>query len=129
VGALIVGVLWMVGIAALAKVKINFFNFVAVPTTFGIAVDYAINIYARFASAPGGHDERARRARLREALAETGGAVALCSITTVIGYATLIIADNMALVSFGKLAILGELTCVTAALFVLPAMLLLDRKA
>jgi hypothetical protein len=35
----------------------------------------------------------------------------------------------MALISFGKLAILGELNCVNAALFVLPATLLLDRAA
>ncbi len=124
VGALLVGVLWMVGIAAYHKVKINFFNFVALPTTFGIAVDYTINIYTRFKSAPG--DDR--KLRLRETLRETGGAVFLCAITTIIGYSTLIIADNLALVSFGKLAILGELTCIVAALFLLPAALLLDKK-
>ena len=130
VGALVIGVLWMVGISSLGKVKINFFNFVAIPTTFGIAVDYAINIYARYASgrAPGQGPEH-RLARLRLALAETGGAVFLCSVTTIVGYATLIIADNLALVSFGKLAILGEVTCVAAALFLLPATLLLDRRS
>jgi predicted RND superfamily exporter protein len=125
VGALVIGVLWMVGIAAFGKVKINFFNFVAIPTTFGIAVDYTINIYARYRSSRA----TAKEARVREALLETGGAVLLCSVTTIIGYATLIIADNLALVSFGRLAILGELTCVGAALLLLPATLLVDRRA
>ena len=132
VGALIVGVLWMVGIASYDKVKINFFNFVALPTTFGIAVDYAINVYTRYASSrsrDGVSTVDDRRSRLCEALTETGGAVFLCSVTTIIGYATLIIADNLALVSFGKLAILGELTCVVAALIVLPATLLLDKRS
>ncbi len=133
VGALVIGVLWMVGIASYEKVKINFFNFVALPTTFGIAVDYAINVYARYASskrkdaASSSYEDR--RGRLLEAFTETGGAVFLCSVTTIIGYATLMIADNMALESFGKLAILGEVTCVLASLLVLPATLLLDKKS
>ena len=129
VGALIIGVMWMVGIAAMDNVKVNFFNFVALPTTFGIAVDYTINLYTRFNDAKVCDDVAGRMSRLRTALRETGGAIFLCSITTIIGYGTLIIADNRALVSFGKLAILGEVTCVVAALFLLPATLLLDRKS
>ncbi len=51
------------------------------------------------------------------------GAVALCSYTTIIGYGSLLFADNQALKSFGKVSISGELACVMAALLVLPAML------
>src|SRR5205823_82568 len=36
---LLVGVLWMLAMAGLLGIKLNFFNFVAVPTTFGVAVD------------------------------------------------------------------------------------------
>ena len=64
-----------------------------------------------------------------DALRSTGGAVVLCSLTTIIGYYTLIIADNLALVSFGKLAIIGELACLVSAMVVLPAALVLDRRA
>jgi predicted RND superfamily exporter protein len=38
------------------------------------------------------------------------------------------VADNRALVSFGKLAIVGEITCVAASLLLLPATLLLDPR-
>ncbi len=124
VGSLLVGVAWMVGVQALFDVKLNFFNFVALPTTFGIAVDYSINIYARFEANQG-----ERRQRVLDALRSTGGAVVLCSLTTIIGYYTLIIADNLALVSFGKLAIIGELACLVSAMVVLPAALVLDRRA
>jgi hypothetical protein len=53
----------------------------------------------------------------------TGGAVALCSYTTIIGYSSLLLADNQALQSFGRLAMSGELACLAGALLVLPALL------
>ena len=57
-------------------------------------------------------------------LQTTGGAVMLCSITTIIGYLTLIIAKNQALVSFGWIGIIGEVTCLTAAILVVPALVI-----
>jgi uncharacterized protein len=110
-----VGVLWMGGTGALLHMKLNFLNFVALPITFGIGVDYAVNVYARLA-----HERPDRHAH---ALAETGGAVALCSSTTVIGYSSLLIASNGALVSFGKLANFGEIACLLAAILLVPAAL------
>ena len=41
IGALVVGVSWMVGAAAWFGVKVNFLNFIALPISFGIGVDYA----------------------------------------------------------------------------------------
>jgi predicted RND superfamily exporter protein len=111
--SLAVGVLWMGGAGALMHLKLNFLNFVALPITFGIGVDYAVNVLARLATEP--PDRHAR------ALAQTGSAVALCSSTTIIGYSSLLIASNGALVSFGKLANLGELGCLLAALLLVPA--------
>ena len=32
---------------AVAGVRLSFINFIALPITFGIGVDYAINIYGR----------------------------------------------------------------------------------
>jgi predicted RND superfamily exporter protein len=57
------------------------------------------------------------------ALSRTGGAVALCSYTTVVGYGSLLFNDFQSLQSFGRLAMTGEIACLTGALFVLPAML------
>jgi uncharacterized protein len=112
---LIAGVLWMLGAAAWAGVRTNFLNFIAVPITFGIGVDYGINIYLRYKLEGRGHVGKAVRA--------TGGAVALCSLTTTIGYAALLVADNQALCSFGKMAILGEVACLSAAVVGMPAFL------
>jgi len=108
-----VGVVWMGGAGALLHMKLNFLNFVALPITFGIGVDYAVNVFARIVDEP---PERHARG-----LAETGSAVTLCSSTTIIGYSSLLIASNGALVSFGKLANLGEIGCLLAALLLVPA--------
>lgn len=115
------GVLWMVGAAAAGGVRINFLNFIALPITFGINVDYAVNLYLRY--------RFEGRGRVREAVEATGAAVALCSLTTIIGYGALLVADNQALRSFGAMAILGEFACITAALLLLPAALVvLERR-
>ena len=58
-----------------------------------------------------------------------GGAILLCSITTTVGYATLLTAMNQALVSFGWLSLIGELACLAAALVIMPAVLVwVDQK-
>jgi uncharacterized protein len=114
-GTLVVGMLWMVGGAALIGLRLNFLNFVALPVTIGIGVDYGVNLYLR-ARLEG-------LARIGVAVRATGAAVSLCSATTIIGYGALLVADNRGLRSFGRLAILGEITCLTTALVFIPAVL------
>ncbi len=115
IGSLLVGVLWFLGLAGLMGLKLNMLNFIAVPITFGIGVDYAANVFQR---------KRLDRAvPIADCLRTTGGAVALCSLTTIIGYSSLLVARNQALTSFGLLADLGELACLSTALIALPALL------
>jgi hypothetical protein len=122
VGTLVAGVLWMLGTAAWIGVRTNFLNFIALPITFGIGVDYGINIYLRY--------RLEGRGRVGRAVRATGGAVALCSLTTIIGYAALLVADNQALRSFGEMAILGEVACLSAAVVGMPAFLVWrERRA
>lgn len=119
--ALLLGVLGMFGVMGLMEWKINFLNFIALPITFGIGVDYAVNVYSRYLieRLPG---VSAADAAFR-AVASSGGAVVLCSLTTVIGYGSLLVARNGALISFGHVAIVGEFTCLFAAILALPAWL------
>ncbi|HEX2736302.1 MAG TPA: MMPL family transporter [Polyangiaceae bacterium] len=117
-GSLLMGLGWMLGFAAWGDLKLNFLNFVAIPLTFGIGVEYAINLFDRIVG-EGEHVERGIRS--------VGGPVMLCSLTTILGYGALLFADNRALVSFGHYAILGELTCIVSALFVLPGLMWLYR--
>jgi predicted RND superfamily exporter protein len=135
-GSLLMGVLWLVGAIVFTGLKINFLNFIALPITFGIGVDYAVNVFQRY---------REEKVSLRIVRAEldapqieevaviravyhTGGAVVLASFTTIIGWGSLLIAGNQAFVSFGKIAVLGEISCVMVAVLIIPATLIALRK-
>ena len=112
---LVTGTALMIAGAALLGLKVNFLDFVALPITLGIGVDYAVNVVAR-ARAAGAGD-------LGSILSTTGGAVVLCSWTTTVGYASLLLSSNAGIRSFGITAILGEATCLVAALVLAPALL------
>ncbi|MDB4945783.1 MAG: exporters of the superfamily [Labilithrix sp.] len=112
--ALLMGVASLVGLAAYTDTKLNFFNFIALPITFGIGCEYPFNVYDRV---------RLLKGDVKSAVARTGGAVALCSYTTTVGYGSMLFSDNQALQSFGKLAMWGEIACTTTALFFLPSLL------
>lgn len=120
--SLLIGVAWMTASLSLGSVKLNFLNFIALPLTFGIGVDYAVNIVQRYrVEGPGS---------ALAAVRSTGGAVVLCSLTTLLGYLALVRSKNYAVRSMGIAAVLGEMTCLIAAVLVLPAGLTwLDQRA
>jgi predicted RND superfamily exporter protein len=94
--------------------KLNFLNFIALPITFGIGCEYPFNIFDR---------SRLLKGDVAMAVRRSGGAVALCSFTTTVGYGSLLFADNQALQSFGRLAASGEITSIVCAMLVLPSLL------
>jgi uncharacterized protein len=109
------GTLALLLIASLLHLKVNFLDFVALPITIGIGVDYAVNIISRARA-----DAALAGARLNGV--HTASAVALCSYTTVVGYGSLWFSANHGIRSFGVAAMLGEITCLAAALLVAPAL-------
>ena len=113
--ALGLGIAWLVAILALAGIKLNFLNFVALPISIGVGSDYVVNVMKR-RQLEGGED-------FRRLMVETGGAVVLCSLTTTVGYLSLLLSINGAVSSFGLAAALGEVTTLLAAMLVLPAAL------
>jgi uncharacterized membrane protein YdfJ with MMPL/SSD domain len=120
VAALLVGVLWLAGATHMLGIRINFANFIAFPITLGIGVDYAVNVVSRY--------ELDGKRDVLAAVRSTGAAVALCSLTTIIGYSSLLMAQNRALYLFGLLAVLGEIACLSVALAGLPAFVLLRQR-
>ncbi|MFH1223646.1 MAG: MMPL family transporter, partial [Pseudomonadota bacterium] len=45
---LLSGVTFMAGLISFCDIKLNFFNFIALPLTFGICVDYGANMFLRY---------------------------------------------------------------------------------
>ncbi len=113
--ALAVGTSALALYLSLSHTKINFLNFAALPVTFGIGVDYAINVTQRW---------RANGRNVVLALRTSGGAVVLCSLTTLLGYLALLGSHNRGIRSLGAIAAMGELTCLLAAVVSVPALLL-----
>jgi predicted RND superfamily exporter protein len=118
IGTMLVGVLWMVGGAGFNEVKITFLNFIALPITFGIGSEYALNVVSRY---------QETKDMVRSVMS-TGSAVALCSWTTIVGYGSLLAARNRALQGFGTMAILGEVACLLAAIVAMPSLVLYMRS-
>jgi hypothetical protein len=117
--ALFGGVLWMAAMLAILRIKLNFLNVLAFPITLGIGVDYGINVIKRYIADEESYGDKL--AAIKNTVEQTGGAVVLCSLTTIIGYASLHISSNLALQSFGAAMAISEITCVFLAVVALPA--------
>ncbi len=130
VGSLALGLFGMVAVMALYNVeidvsnglalriegmKLNFLNFVALPISIGVGADYAVNLLERY--------RLLGPTQIGRVMQETGGAIILCSLTTTLGYFALTFSANRAIVSFGFAAAAGEISCIVAAVLVLPALL------
>lgn len=118
--SLLLGVVWLAGATAYFGERINYVNFIAYPITFGIGSEYPFNIADR---------TRLLGGNVREAVVRSAGAVMLCSFTTTVGYASMLYSDFQSLVSFGKLAVVGEVACLYTAIFFLPSLLTLIERA
>ncbi len=118
--ALLGGTTLLAGVVVALDIRINFLSFIAFPITFGIGVEYALNVIYRHRQDP---------TSLAATVSGTGRAVALCSLTTIIGYGSLLLARNQALLSFGLLAVLGEICCLAVAVVALPAALAASRAS
>src|SRR5690242_7001566 len=114
------GSLLMVAICALLDLRVNFLDFVALPITLGLGIDYAINVAHR-------HDTEEIPDPITT-LRTSGSAVFVCSLTTMIGYGSLLVSDNLAIRGFGTASLIGEITCVLSALVLVPALLALGTR-
>ena len=124
--ALLMGIVWMAGTMAVLGMKLNFLNFVAFPITFGNGVDYSINVMRRFRL----EEQAGNKQPILSAVRLSGGAVVLCSLTTIVGYTSLYVSANQAMNSFGLAMAISEVTCLMAAVLTMPAvMILLSRRS
>jgi len=108
--ALISGMIWAGAAMALFGVQLSVVNFVGIPILMGIGVDVVIHLLHRL--------EEEGPGRVREALATTGWASILSTLTTVASFAALILATHRGVQSLGMMIVLG-LSLVTLSGFVL----------
>ena len=120
ISPLVLGLTWMGGLMFLLGIKLNLFNMVVLPSVVGIGVDTGVHLHHRYrAEGPGS---------LYLVLQRTGPAVAIATITTIVGYTGLLLATHPGLVSIGRLAIVGLSATLASALVILPALMQVADK-
>jgi predicted exporter len=114
-GPIILGLLYLAGIMALGGVNFNFVNVLVVPVIIGLGVDNGIHLVHRFFAS--GRD-------IRPVVTETGRAVVITNLTSMVGFGSLAVGSYPGLTSMGVLSILGLGATLIASVVVLPALLL-----
>ena len=119
---LTLGLGFSVGLMALLDIKLNFFNMLALPTVLGIGVDDGVHMYHRY--------RELGRGSARYVVRTTGMAALLTTLTTTVGFGSLLTANHFGLNSLGLLSIIGIAAALLTTLLILPAaMQWLDDRA
>jgi predicted RND superfamily exporter protein len=113
---LAIGIVWMLGAMVALGIKMNFMNIFVSTMIIGIGVDYGVHMIHR--------NRELRHAGVEQRLAglvETGKAIALAALSTMIGFGSLSLSHYSGLRSMGLVAILGALATSLVAITLLPA--------
>ena len=112
---LALGVIWTAGLMHLFGLQFNLANLVAIPLIIGIGVENGIHIVHRFREAGESGPELVA--------GSTGQAVALFSLTTMVGFGSLMVARYYGIFSMGLLLTIAVGSVLIASLAVLPMLL------
>ena len=110
-----VGSAWTVGIMDLIDVSFNLANLVILPLIIGIGVVNGVHIVHRY------REETDKSINVLSR--STGQGVVLSSLTTMIGFGSLMVADHQGVHSLGLVLSLGVGCCLIASITVLPSIL------
>lgn len=112
---LVVGVLWMLLVMEILGLKLNFYNLIVLPAVLGIGNDAGVHIVHRYREEGAGS--------IWAVLKSTGEHVTMGSLTTMIGFAGLLLSFHPGLHTIGELAVVGIGATLISALLFLPALL------
>jgi predicted RND superfamily exporter protein len=118
------GMLWMIAGMVMLGIDMNFSNIFVTTMIIGIGVDYGIHMMNRYREHAGDAP-----AELDASLRETGRAVVLAALSTMVGFGSLSLSHFPGIRSMGLVAILGALSTAVVALTVLPALFGLRHEA
>ena len=110
-----VGGIWTVGIMELINAHLNLANLVILPLILGIGVVNGIHITHRY------REEKDKKVCVLSR--STGQAIVLSSLTTMIGFGSLMVADHQGVFSLGLVLTIGVGGCLLASVTLLPALL------
>lgn len=110
---LLLGVLWLVELMGIFNIPLNLANFFAIPILVGIGVDNAVHLYHRYQETKD----------VDKCVYTTGSTLTLTSLTTSVGFGSLILASHRGLSSLGLLMAVGTATCWFACVIFMPTLI------
>ena len=114
----LLGTVLMMGILGLIHVDLNPANLIVLPLIIGIGVDSGVHVL---------HDYRAQKGTYSPS-PSTINAVVLTSLTTMVGFGSMMIAAHRGLWSLGVVLTVGVGSCLFVALLLVPALLTLCNR-
>ncbi len=112
---LVVGILWMLLLMEVFAIKLNFYNLIVLPAVLGIGNDAGVHLVHRY--------REEGKGSIMRVLRSTGEHVTMGSLTTMMGFAGLLLSFHPGLNTIGQLAVAGIGSTLLAALLFLPAIL------
>lgn len=113
------GSIWMLGTVHILGIDFNFLNVVVVPMIIGFGVDNGIHFIQRYYE----NGENPTSKDLENSVVMTGRALVMTSLTTIVGFGSLALADFQGIREMGLLSILGITYTLIASVVFLPALL------
>ncbi len=113
-----VGLVQMFGLMGFLDIRLNPANFITLPFILGIGLENGVNIV---------HDFRRQGPRYRRMSSATSVAVMINSLTTMVGFGALMIAQHQGLQSLGRALTIGMACCLFSSL-VLPNLFCVLRQ-
>jgi predicted RND superfamily exporter protein len=110
----------MVGSMALFNIKLDVVNAVILPMIMGVGIDNGVHIIHRYLEN--------KTYTIEETVSHIGRAISMCSLTTVIGFGSLVSSTYNALALMGLSIALGMVFCLFHSLITLPLLLTFYHK-
>jgi uncharacterized membrane protein YdfJ with MMPL/SSD domain len=111
------GSLWTLGLMGLLGLKFNVANLIVLPLIMAPAVEGGIMIVSRY------REESSKARRLVPLPQSTGRAVVFSSLSTIVGFGSLMISRHWGIFSVGLLLTVGVASVLLASVTVLPSLL------
>lgn len=108
-----IGMLQLFGLLGYLEIPLNPANMIVLPLILGIGIDDGVHVI---------HDFRLQNGRYRLS-SSTASAILITSLTTMVGFGSLMIASHRGLQSLGRVLTIGVCCCLFSSFIMLPALL------
>jgi uncharacterized protein len=112
---LVMSAVWLFGIMGLFDIKFTIINVIGFPLLVGIGIDDGVHIIHRY--------RREGKTRLAYSISSIGKAILLTSVTTILGFASLLSSEYRGYIGLGLVVSIGIALCFIMSVMLLPAII------